>query len=99
LDGILADGPEVVLVDVRNPGEVAIGMIPQARNIPLAQLARHVDELPRDRPVVLNCAGGWRSSVAASYLRAHGFTDVSDLLGGYDAWIARQNYVRAAAAD
>ncbi|MBI5736154.1 MAG: rhodanese-like domain-containing protein, partial [Mycolicibacterium neoaurum] len=37
-------------------------------------------------PTVVYCAGGYRSSVAASLLRAHGFTDVSDILGGYGAW-------------
>jgi rhodanese-related sulfurtransferase len=37
-------------------------------------------------PVLVNCAGGWRSSVGASTLRSLGFTDVSDLLGGYTAW-------------
>jgi rhodanese-related sulfurtransferase len=37
--------------------------------------------------VLVYCAGGWRSSVGASLLRAQGFTDVSDLLGGYDAWV------------
>jgi rhodanese-related sulfurtransferase len=36
--------------------------------------------------VLLNCAGGWRSSVGASLLRSKGFVDVSDLLGGYGAW-------------
>ncbi|WP_253289757.1 rhodanese-like domain-containing protein [Verrucosispora sioxanthis] len=44
--------------------------------------------MPDDRPVVVHCAGGYRSSVAASLLRAAGRTDVSDLLGGYGAWQA-----------
>ena len=67
---------------------VAAGMIPAAIHIPLAELRTRADELDRDRPVVVSCAGGWRSSVAASYLRAQGHTDVSDLLGGYNAWSA-----------
>lgn len=79
---------DVQVVDVRNPGEVAAGMIPGAVHIPLAELRTRADELDRDRPVVVNCAGGWRSSVGASYLRAQGFADVSDLLGGYNAWSA-----------
>ncbi|MGH3513245.1 MAG: rhodanese-like domain-containing protein, partial [Pseudonocardiaceae bacterium] len=38
------------------------------------------------RPVLVHCAGGYRSIAAASLLRAHGFTDVSDLIGGWHAW-------------
>lgn len=78
--------PEIQLVDLRNPGEVANGSIEGAIQIPLAQLARRGGELDKSRPVVAYCAGGWRSSVGSSLLRAEGFTDVSDLLGGYGAW-------------
>jgi uncharacterized membrane protein YfcA/glyoxylase-like metal-dependent hydrolase (beta-lactamase superfamily II)/rhodanese-related sulfurtransferase len=76
-----------VLLDVRNVGEVTAGMIPGAVNIPLAELTRRIDELPAG-PVVAYCAGGWRSSVAASLLRRHGHPDSSDLLGGFAAWQA-----------
>lgn len=78
----------VQLVDVRNPGEVRLGTIDGARAIPLPQLRDRLDELDPARPVVVHCAGGYRSSVAASLLGAHGFADVSDLLGGYAAWTA-----------
>ena len=81
-----AERPEVQLVDIRNAGEVEAGMVPGARHIPLAELARRSGELDADRPVVVYCAGGWRSSVGTSLLRAKGFDDVSDLLGGYAAW-------------
>ena len=47
---------------------------------------RAAGELDADQPVLVYCAGGWRSSVGASLLRARGFSDVSDLLGGYGAW-------------
>ncbi|MBS2938446.1 MBL fold metallo-hydrolase [Nocardioides sp. J2M5] len=80
-----ADAP-VTVVDVRNVGELDAGAIPGSVHVPLAELRRRVDEVPRDRPLVVTCAGGWRSSVAASYLRSQGFTDVSDLLGGFTAW-------------
>jgi glyoxylase-like metal-dependent hydrolase (beta-lactamase superfamily II)/rhodanese-related sulfurtransferase len=76
----------VTLIDVRNPGERELGAIPGSHNIPLAQLRIHLDEVPADKPIVVHCAGGWRSSVAASLLRANGFDDVSDLDGGYSAW-------------
>jgi glyoxylase-like metal-dependent hydrolase (beta-lactamase superfamily II)/rhodanese-related sulfurtransferase len=79
------DRPPVV-VDVRNSGELIAGTIPGSLTIPLAQLPHRLAEIPTDRPVVVHCAGGYRSSVAASLLRQQGWTDVSDLLGGYSAW-------------
>jgi glyoxylase-like metal-dependent hydrolase (beta-lactamase superfamily II)/rhodanese-related sulfurtransferase len=76
----------LALVDVRNAGELAHGVIPGSTHIPLARLLARVDELDRQRPTVAYCGSGYRSSIAASWLRSVGFTDVSDLLGGYDAW-------------
>ena len=85
----LADDPDVQVVDVRNPGETLVaGTIPGARNIPLPQLLDHLGELEPSRPTIVYCAGGYRSSVAASTLAAHGFKVVADLIGGYDAWVA-----------
>ncbi|WP_197376578.1 MBL fold metallo-hydrolase [Mycolicibacterium baixiangningiae] len=77
----------VTLIDIRNPGEREAGAIPGSLHIPLAQLRTRMAEIPADKPVVLHCAGGWRSSVAASLLRANDFRQVSDLLGGYHAWV------------
>ena len=74
------------IVDIRGEGELEAGMLPGARHIPLAQLVSRADELDPARPVLLYCAGGWRSSVGASLLRHRGFSDVSDILGGYGAW-------------
>lgn len=88
LDRLRAAG-EITVLDVRNPAEHASGGIPGAISIPLAQLRSRLPELPADRPIVVYCAGGWRSSVAASLLRAAGFEPVSDLLGGYTAWAGR----------
>ena len=82
----IADVPELQIVDVRNPGEVAEGMIAGAVNIPVGQLPDRTGELDPRKPTVVYCAGGYRSSVAASLLRQRGFTDVSDVLGGYGAW-------------
>jgi hydroxyacylglutathione hydrolase len=79
----------VQVVDVRNPGEVALGRIEGSVSIPLAQLRARLDELDLARPVVVHCAGGYRSAIAASLLAAHGAADVSDLLGGYGAWMVR----------
>lgn len=74
------------IVDVRNPGEADAGMIASAVNIPVGQLPARVGELDPSLPTVVYCAGGYRSSVAASVLRERGFVDVSDVLGGYNAW-------------
>jgi glyoxylase-like metal-dependent hydrolase (beta-lactamase superfamily II)/rhodanese-related sulfurtransferase len=82
----LLDRDAVTLVDVRNPGEREGGAIPASLNVPLAQLRLRIGEIPTDKPVVVQCAGGWRSSVAASLLRANGIEHVSDLLGGFNAW-------------
>lgn len=88
LELVLAGANPPVVVDVRNSGELASGTVPGALHIPLAELQRRLKEIPGDRPVVTYCAGGYRSSVAASVLRANGRTDVSDLIGGYAAWQA-----------
>lgn len=74
------------LLDIRNPGEVALGAIDGAQFIPVGQLPHRLGELDSSAPTVVYCAGGYRSSVAASVLREAGFTDVSDILGGYGAW-------------
>lgn len=81
-----AELPNLQIVDVRNPGEVAAGTIPNAIGIPVGQLPTRLGELDPAKPTVVYCAGGYRSSVAASLLRRNGFNDVSDILGGYGAW-------------
>jgi hydroxyacylglutathione hydrolase len=74
------------VVDVRNPGETEGGVIPGAVTMPLPRMAARLSELDPTRPTVVYCASGYRSSIAASVLAAAGFDDVSDLLGGYEAW-------------
>jgi hydroxyacylglutathione hydrolase len=84
----MASVGDIQIVDVRNPGEVESGAIPGAVNVPVGQLPARMHELDTSRPTVVYCASGYRSSVAASLLRNHGFADVSDILGGYQAWAA-----------
>jgi hydroxyacylglutathione hydrolase len=74
-----------VIIDVRRQDEYATGHIDGSRNIPLQVLAKKVRELPIDREIVVHCAGGYRSAIAASLLTAHGFK-VADLIGGFGAW-------------
>ncbi len=80
------DIPGLQIVDVRNPGETAGGVIPGAVTMPLPRLTSQLVELDQTCPTVVYCASGYRSSIAASVLAAAGFNDVSDLLGGYEAW-------------
>jgi glyoxylase-like metal-dependent hydrolase (beta-lactamase superfamily II)/rhodanese-related sulfurtransferase len=74
------------LVDVRNPGEQEAGVVPGAVRMPLATVLDRHTELDPHAPTIVYCAGGYRSSIAASLLRAKGFERVADLQGGYDAW-------------
>ncbi|WP_019973112.1 rhodanese-like domain-containing protein [Mycobacterium sp. 141] len=85
-DQRVAQVKDLQVVDVRNPGEVEAGSIPGATPIPVGQLPSRLGELDPTKPTVVFCAGGYRSSVAASLLRHNGFTDVSDILGGFGAW-------------
>jgi glyoxylase-like metal-dependent hydrolase (beta-lactamase superfamily II)/rhodanese-related sulfurtransferase len=79
--------PDLQVVDIRNQGEIdETGSIPGSVSIPLPQLVGRLGELDPDAPTVVYCAGGYRSTIAASALRANGFADVSDLLGGIGAW-------------
>ncbi|HEY7627524.1 MAG TPA: rhodanese-like domain-containing protein [Ilumatobacteraceae bacterium] len=81
--------PGLVLIDVRNAAEVERGSIRGARNISLPALLGRLGELDQSAPTVVYCAGGYRSAIVASLLRSRGFSDVSDLVGGYAAWEAR----------
>jgi hydroxyacylglutathione hydrolase len=85
LDRLLADDA-LTLIDIRNLGERKLGNIPGPMHIPLPQLRNQLEQVPIDKPIVVHCAGGWRSSVAASLMRANGFEQVSDLVGGYNRW-------------
>jgi hydroxyacylglutathione hydrolase len=78
--------PPVVL-DVRAPKEWEQVRIEGSVNIPLNHLVERVGEVPADRPVLVHCAGGYRSSIAAGVLQQHG-ADVSELAGGITAWEA-----------
>jgi len=75
-----------LVVDVRTDAERAGGFVAGSLHIPLAQWPRRLAEIPAGRPVAVYCAGGYRSSIAASLLRASGRTDVTDLVGGFAAW-------------
>jgi rhodanese-related sulfurtransferase/glyoxylase-like metal-dependent hydrolase (beta-lactamase superfamily II) len=84
---LASDDPPHVL-DVRTEEEWQSGRIEGSQNIPLNHLLERLDEVPSDRPLVVHCATGYRSSIAASLLTRNGITDAADLVGGIDAWEA-----------
>ena len=79
---------EAILVDVRTPGEREQKRVAGSVALPLNHLAERAGELPRDRPLLIHCAGGYRSSIAASLLQRLGFARVSEMAGGLAAWEA-----------
>jgi hydroxyacylglutathione hydrolase len=83
-------GPDAPLViDVRQLSEFRGGHLSGSLAIGAGDLPDRLDQLPRDRPIATICASGYRSSVAASLLRAAGFEDVSWVPGGVPTWAAR----------
>ncbi len=76
------------MLDVRAPGERQQKRIPGSMGIPLNHLVERMSELPSDRMLLVHCAGGYRSSIAASLLQRHGFAQVSEIAGGISAWDA-----------
>ena len=78
--------PAPVLLDVREPWEVALGTLPGAVTIPMGDVPARVDELNPEQPVVCICHHGMRSLRVAQFLQARGFADVINLAGGTDAW-------------
>jgi len=80
---LVADG--ATLLDVRTPGEFANGHLPGAVNIPVSDLSARLNEVPKDKPVVVYCRSGHRSGMAASTLRRSGMKTVVDL-GAMSNW-------------
>ena len=77
-----------LVVDVRAPHEHEARRIDGSVNVPLNHLEERAGELPPDRPLLVHCAGGYRSSIAASLLQRLGFNRVSEIAGGIAAWEA-----------
>ena len=76
----------IATLDVREPWERDICALPDSLAIPLGQLPKHVEALPRDRPLVVICHHGGRSAQATHWLRAQGFEQAINLDGGIHAW-------------
>jgi rhodanese-related sulfurtransferase len=70
---------------VRAPAEYQQKSVRGSVNVPLNHLTERLQELPKDRPLLIHCAGGYRSSIAASLLQQQGY-EVSEMAGGIAAW-------------
>jgi sulfur-carrier protein adenylyltransferase/sulfurtransferase len=80
-------GETPFILDVREPNEYQINRIPGSTLIPLGELPRRYQELPRDREIVTQCKMGGRSAKAMDFLKSVGFTNVKNLQGGILEWI------------
>jgi rhodanese-related sulfurtransferase len=84
----ITENPSLQVIDVRRPSEYAGGHVLRAANSPLDRLTQELAGFDAARPTAVVCAGGYRSSAAASLLEAAGFTDLRDVVGGTSAWTA-----------
>lgn len=74
------------IIDVRNPGEYALGHLPGSQNIPLAQLSSQAGTISHDQPVLVHCQSGGRSPMAASLLTGAGVANVIEMRDGFAGW-------------
>jgi rhodanese-related sulfurtransferase len=86
---LLMNREDALVLDVRESGEWTSGHIPGARHITLAQLEKRMSELEKykDRPIIICCASGNRSSSACGQLKKNGFAKVFNLGGGISGWL------------
>jgi rhodanese-related sulfurtransferase/glyoxylase-like metal-dependent hydrolase (beta-lactamase superfamily II) len=86
--GAIASPAPPIVVDIRAPKEWQKSHIDGSINVPLNHLVERMKEVPANRPVLVHCAGGYRSSIAAGLLQKHGRTNLTELTGGITAWEA-----------
>lgn len=85
---IRQEHPGTVIVDCREPNEAALGMVPGSVMIPRGILEQNIERVARrDQKVIIYCAGGNRSALAADSLREMGYKDVATMAGGFRAWV------------
>ncbi len=91
LQARLEAGEDVVLVDIRSDAEVAQGILPGSEHLAMHLIPLKLQDLPKDKDIVLYCRSGARSYHACNYLQQQGVSNVLNLRGGIIAW-ARQGY-------
>lgn len=79
-------GEAITIIDVREAEEWAINRLPGAVHIPMGTVPARLEEIPRDRLVVLQCHHGGRSAQVTQFLLQQGYSDVANLAGGIHAW-------------
>ncbi|MFM1879450.1 MAG: hypothetical protein RLZZ241_2316 [Bacteroidota bacterium] len=84
LEQRINSGQKPMIIDVRKKSEFDSEHVIGALNIPLNEINRHLAEIPKDKPFVLHCAGGYRSMIAASILKQRGWDNFEDVIGGFD---------------
>lgn len=82
----LADNPNAVVVDVREPAELAVCRLPGSTEVPMRQIPGSLDTLPREAPLFILCHHGNRSRMVVQFLRQQGFKQVINIRGGINAW-------------
>ena len=87
-DSLDRHDPPPVILDIRSERERTEKHIPGSLHVPLNYLEERLEEIPGDATVIVQCAGGYRSAMAASILKRNGIDDVMDLIGGFSAWEA-----------
>jgi rhodanese-related sulfurtransferase len=95
LQARINEGDELLLLDIRGAGEVAQGMLADAEHLPMHLIPLKVNELPKDKAIVLYCHSGARSYHACAYLAQQGFSNAINLRGGILGW-ARSGFQLAA---
>jgi len=81
-----ATGHDHVVLDVREPAEIASHAFDGALEIPMNEIPQSLDEIPEDKTVVVLCHIGGRSMQVTGWLRQQGYENVTNLRGGIDAW-------------
>ena len=94
----MASSEAPLAIDVRTPRERDQKHIAGSMGIPLNHLAENLEKLPKNRPLLVYCAGGYRSSIGASLLQSRGFQHVSEIAGGIAGWEAAKLPVQTAPA-
>jgi rhodanese-related sulfurtransferase len=79
-------GEDFVLLDVREPDELAIASIPWAVAIPMGDVPVRIEELPKDKPIAVLCHGGTRSGRVTRFLNENGYPAAVNVAGGIRAW-------------
>ena len=95
---LLSSSQPPLAIDVRTPREREQKYIAGSLDIPLNHLTENLEKLPKDRPLLVYCRGGYRSSIAASLLQGRGFRRISEIAGGIAAWEAASLPVQTAQA-